>query len=864
MSATSAILTEFSPLLDANVPIQSVRKQTAFTLNCSFTNSTGKGKERQMKACALCCLSMLLTSTAALKVAGNAVDVLDKRLPVHIGAVFPMSAGMGGWPGGEGCLPAATMALEDVNKLLPNVRLVMYWEDSQCQPGLGAKRLYELLYTLPTKVMLLSGCSLVTTVIGEAAPVWNLILLAYGASSPALSDRNRFPTLFRTHPSATIHNPTRIKLFKKFGWKKIAILQSVEEVFSSTEDDLEKSCEANNIQVISVQSFFGDPAPAVRSLKRQDARIIVGLFYEKEARKVFCEVYKQKLFSRRYIWFLIGWYPDDWYVPTSEDNINCTAEEMKEAAQYHFTTEALMHSQDETSGVSGMNSAEFVKRLSSKLQKPSNVTGGFPEAPLAYDAIWAAAFAINCTMDKLNKRNKTISEFNYEDVDTANDMLACMKQTMFRGVSGDVMFSEKGDRIALTQVEQLQGDNYIVMGYYDYRSDNLTWYNKEQFIGGKVPPDETIVQEQWICVSRTLYIIFCWIGIIGLACSLSCLVFNFCFHCRKIIRESYPQFNNIMLVGFIILMFSIFLFGLPVDGMSIPEGSFSSFCHAQVAIVMYGFSCSFGAMLSKVLMTHRLETMAIKNWEIQPWKFHAAIGFFLVIDTVLMTVWILSDPLQRSVEVFDIIELLEENVVLRPLMEHCKSQNQELWIGLIYSYKGISLCFGLFLAYESRKIKSKYVNDSRSVCLAIYNVAVLCFITAPVEIIILSRPDSSFSFFAITLLLCTFIAMGLIFIPKVRYVAKVPEHAEEQLISDVRCTAKERLNALGVENARLRGQVIDEERKRDDLRHYLEHKLLSDEDFGQLFDAKVLHRLNKWTMWNTEYKVFRKNDKIFS
>ncbi|KHJ41633.1 hypothetical protein D918_08280 [Trichuris suis] len=57
--------------------------------------------------------------------------------------------------------------------------------------------------------------------------------LAYGASSPALSDRTRFPTLFRTHPSATIHNPTRIKLFKKFGWKKIAILQSVEEVFSS-------------------------------------------------------------------------------------------------------------------------------------------------------------------------------------------------------------------------------------------------------------------------------------------------------------------------------------------------------------------------------------------------------------------------------------------------------------------------------------------------------------------------------------------------------------------------------------------------------------------------------------------------------
>lgn len=57
--------------------------------------------------------------------------------------------------------------------------------------------------------------------------------LCYGASSPALSDRNRFPTLFRTHPSATVHNPTRIKLMEKFGWSRVAILQQAEEVFIS-------------------------------------------------------------------------------------------------------------------------------------------------------------------------------------------------------------------------------------------------------------------------------------------------------------------------------------------------------------------------------------------------------------------------------------------------------------------------------------------------------------------------------------------------------------------------------------------------------------------------------------------------------
>ena len=60
-----------------------------------------------------------------------------------------------------------------------------------------------------------------------------LLKISFGSSSPALSDRHRFPTFFRTHPSAIIHNPTRIQLMQKFGWSRIAILQQTEEVFIS-------------------------------------------------------------------------------------------------------------------------------------------------------------------------------------------------------------------------------------------------------------------------------------------------------------------------------------------------------------------------------------------------------------------------------------------------------------------------------------------------------------------------------------------------------------------------------------------------------------------------------------------------------
>ena len=54
----------------------------------------------------------------------------------------------------------------------------------------------------------------------------------------------------------------------------------------------------------------------------------------------------------------------------------------------------------------------------------------------------------------------------------------------------------------------------------------------------------------------------------------------------------------------------------------------------------------------------------------------------------------------------------------------------------MYGYKGLQLVLGLFLAYETRSVKIRQINDSRLVGMAIYNVVVLCMITAPVMLVI--------------------------------------------------------------------------------------------------------------------------------
>lgn len=63
------------------------------------------------------------------------INLSDGERPdeLHIGGIFPI-AGKGGWQGGQACMPAARLALEDVNNredLLPGYKLILHSNDSE-------------------------------------------------------------------------------------------------------------------------------------------------------------------------------------------------------------------------------------------------------------------------------------------------------------------------------------------------------------------------------------------------------------------------------------------------------------------------------------------------------------------------------------------------------------------------------------------------------------------------------------------------------------------------------------------------------------------------------------------------------------
>ncbi|XP_066065475.1 LOW QUALITY PROTEIN: gamma-aminobutyric acid type B receptor subunit 1-like, partial [Chamaea fasciata] len=699
----------------------------------------------------------------------------------------------------------------------------------QCDPGQATKYLYELLYNDPIKIILMPGCSSVSTLVAEAARMWNLIVLSYGSSSPALSNRQRFPTFFRTHPSATLHNPTRVQLFKKWGWTKIATIQQTTEVFTSTLDDLDQRVKEAGLEITFRQSFFSDPAAPVRNLKRQDARIIVGLFYETEARKVFCEVYKEKLYGKKYVWFLIGWYADNWF-RIKDPAINCTEAEMAEAVEGHVTTEIVMLNPENTRSISNMTSQEFIEKLQKRLGKNPEETGGFQEAPLAYDAIWALALALNKTSQELVKKGLRLEDFNYNNKNITDEIYRALNSSAFEGVSGHVVFDASGSRMAWTLIEQLQGGVYKKIGYYDSTKDNLSWYNNDKWIGGSPPADYTKVITTFRFLSQKLFISVSVLASLGIVLAVVCLAFNVYNGHVRYIQNSQPYLNNMTAVGCTLALAAVFPLGL--DGYHIGPGMFPFVCQARLWLLGLGFSLAYGSMFTKIWWVHTVFTKKDdkkdKRKSLEPWKLYATVGGLVGFDVVTLSVWQIVDPLHRTIEEFTKEEPKSDmDVSILPQLEHCSSTKMNTWLGIFYGFKGLLLLLGIFLAYETKSVSTEKINDHRAVGMAIYNVAVLCLITAPVTLILSSQQDAAFAFASLAVVFSSYITLVVLFVPKMRRLITRGEwHREQQDTmktgSSTNNNEEEKSRLLEKENRELEKIIAEKEERVSELRQQLQ------------------------------------------
>lgn len=61
------------------------------------------------------------------------------------------------------------------------------------------------------------------------------------------------------------------------------------------------------------------------------------------------------------------------------------------------------------------------------------------------------------------------------------------------------------------------------------------------------------------------------------------------------------------------------------------------------------------------------------------------VSALLAIDVVILGIWQVLDPLQRTIEVFPLKSPTfgEDDAMIRPELEHCESEHNGVWLGKI-------------------------------------------------------------------------------------------------------------------------------------------------------------------------------------
>ena len=78
------------------------------------------------------------------------------------------------------------------------------------------------------------------------------------------------------------------------------------------------------------------------------------------------------------------------------------------------------------------------------------------------------------------------------------------------------------------------------------------------------------------------------------------------------------------------------------------------------------------------------------------------------------------------------------------------------------------LLAGLFLAFETRKVKIRSLNESRFVAMSVYGVVIASITLTPIGFFLKDFPNVQYGIVGVMMLLITTLILGLVFVSKVR------------------------------------------------------------------------------------------------
>ncbi|XP_066944177.1 gamma-aminobutyric acid type B receptor subunit 2 isoform X10 [Macrobrachium rosenbergii] len=742
------------------------------------------------------CLALLL-----LVIYPTITHARSKKVDVYVAGFFPVGKGLKSSLG-RGVMPALKLAIKHVNDhptVLRNYKLHVVWNDTQCNTAVGTKSFFDMMDRLPRKVMLFgAACTHVTDPIAKAAKHWHIVQLSYADTHPMFS-ASKYPNFFRMVPSDKDFNMPRIHLLQKFNWTRVGTLFQNEPRHALAHNHLASLLDLYKFEIAETQSFADEFKDQMKKLLDKDVRIILGYFDEMWARRIFCEAFRKGMYGANYQWIISGMYREEWWTlrgngdddddegvidmkdePEESGGGGCAVEDIMVALEGCIMTDLLPLATSQTKTVSGKNISEYRKAYNQKRQDEYSRFHGF-----TYDGVWAMALAIQAVghklhlQNRLNGTNTSVVDFMYRSPEWEERFTSALSEVKFDGVTGPVQFTMDNARKGYILLKQFQGGREVKIGEFDGIEDVLLLDKGHPIYwpGGDPPLDRTVKSIEKTSVNISIYAILVTTASLGIVMASIFLAINIKYRHQRYIKMSSPYLNNLIIVGCILTYTSVILLGL--DSELTSEATFPYICTARAWVLMWGFSLAFGSMFSKTWRVHSIFTdVQLNKKVIKDSQLFLVVFVLLCVDVAIMTTWQIVDPFYRETKL--LTAYMRDDILVIPENEYCKSSKISVFIGCIYAYKGLLMVFGCFLAWETRHVSIPALNDSKYIGFSVYNVVIMCVISAPISYVLSDKQDVCYLIISIFIIFCTTGTLCLVFVPKIIELRRNPQGTMER------------------------------------------------------------------------------------
>ena len=112
--------------------------------------------------------------------------------------------------------------------------------------------------------------------------------------------------------------------------------------------------------------------------------------------------------------------------------------------------------------------------------------------------------------------------------------------------------------------------------------------------------------------------------------------------------------------------------------------------------------------------------------------------------------------------------LQEENgIIVNHYVFICTTSASVIWLALLFSYKGLLQIIAMFMAFHTRKVTVKALNESLETAALIYINSINLVVLTVTEFVLYEYHDVYSALFGLALLIGATLFLSLIFIPKV-------------------------------------------------------------------------------------------------